>query len=225
MRSRDEATALNGKPPPMPLPMVMISGLRPNWSEAHIVPVRPKPVRISSTIRRAPHSSAMSRTAWMKSSGGTTLPAVPCIGSTNDRRDLGLGIILDHVTQMLGAGKSAGRIFELPRAAVAIGVRRKVHARRERTLMIAVAAAEKADDARGLAVVAAPEADKFEFLGDRLGEPEGGLDRLGAAREELDMGHALPAAVELTRLRKRARVSVAKLPKVTRSSCSLRRLT
>ena len=81
MRSSDEATALNGKPPPMPLPIVMISGFRPKWSEAHILPVRPKPTRISSAISSAPASVAISRTAWMKSSGGITLPAVPCIGS------------------------------------------------------------------------------------------------------------------------------------------------
>ena len=46
-----------------------------------MVPVRPKPVRISSAMSSASNSSAISRTAWTKSSGGMTLPAVPCIGS------------------------------------------------------------------------------------------------------------------------------------------------
>ena len=54
--------------------------------------------------------------------------------------------------------------------------------------MVAIAAAEQADNASGLAVVAAPESNKFEFLGDRLGKAEGGLDRLCAAREQLDVG-------------------------------------
>jgi hypothetical protein len=44
--------------------------------------VRPKPVIISSAMRSASSSSAMERTAARKSSGGMTLPAVPCIGST-----------------------------------------------------------------------------------------------------------------------------------------------
>src|SRR5579872_1273701 len=66
-----------------------------------------------------------------------------------------------------------------------------VHARREWPLMIAIAAAQEADHARGLAVIAAPEADELEFLADRLGEPERGLDRLRAAREQLDMGDPL----------------------------------
>ena len=62
-----------------------------------------------------------------------------------------------------------------------------MHARRKRALMVAIAAAEQADHAAGLAVVAAPEADELEFLADRLGEPEGRLDRLRAAGEQLEM--------------------------------------
>ncbi len=59
----------------------MTSPVVPDCSLAHMVPVRPKPVRISSQIRRASASLAISFTAGRKSSGGITLPAVPCIGS------------------------------------------------------------------------------------------------------------------------------------------------
>ena len=91
---------------------------------------------------------------------------------------------------MFRAGEAAGRIFKLPGAAIAVGVRREVHPRRKGPLVIAIAAAEKADHACGLAVVAAPEPDKLEFLADRFGETEGGLDRLRAARKQLDVGNA-----------------------------------
>jgi len=63
MSSNDDATPLSGKPPPIPLPIVMISGLRLNWSDAHIVPVRPNPVSTSSAMSSASNSSAISRTA------------------------------------------------------------------------------------------------------------------------------------------------------------------
>src|SRR2546430_9651499 len=56
--------------------------------------------------------------------------------------------------------------------------------------MIAVAAAEEPDNACGLAVVAAPKADKFEFVGNRLCETEGSLDGFSAAREQLDVRDA-----------------------------------
>ena len=63
MSSNDDATPLRGKPPPIPLPIVMISGLRLYWSHAHIVPVRPNPVSTSSAMSSASNSSAISRTA------------------------------------------------------------------------------------------------------------------------------------------------------------------
>ncbi len=109
----------------------------------------------------------------------------------DDGRDLALGIVLEDVAQVLRAGEPAGGMLEIPGAAVAIGIGRMMHPRRKRTLVIAVAAPEEANRACGLAVVAAPEADELELLCDRFGEPEGGLDRLGAAREQLDVGDAL----------------------------------
>src|SRR5262249_9681222 len=83
-----------------------------------------------------------------------------------------------------------GRILQLPGTTITAGVRRQMHPRRKRTLVIAVAAAEEADRACGLAVVAAPKSDKLEFFRHRFGETEGGLDRLGSAREQLDVRDA-----------------------------------
>ena len=75
-------TPVTGKPLAMPLPIVMMSGTVPVCSQPNILPVRPKPVIISSAISSAPASWAMSRIAGRNSGGGMTLPAVPCIGST-----------------------------------------------------------------------------------------------------------------------------------------------
>ncbi len=71
-----------GKPDPIPLPTVTISGVTPLCSTPHHLPVRPKPVIISSAISSAPLSFATDLIAGSQSSGGITLPAVPCIGST-----------------------------------------------------------------------------------------------------------------------------------------------
>src|SRR2546426_6085463 len=47
------------------------------------------------------------------------------------------------------------------------------------------ARAEQRQDAAGLAVEAAPEADDFRMAGARLGEPQRRLDRFGSTRVEL----------------------------------------
>src|SRR5262245_28253537 len=108
----------------------------------------------------------------------------------DDCRDLVLRLVLDDVAQMIGASKTAGRMLELPGAAIAVGIRRQVHSGRKRTLMVAVAAAEQTDHARRLAVIAAPEPDEFEFLRDRLGKTKGRFDSLCAAGKKLDVGDA-----------------------------------
>ena len=66
-----------------------------------------------------------------------------------------------------------------------------MHARRKWPLMVAIAAAQHADNALALAVEAAPEADELELLGHRLGKPERRLDRLGAAGKQLQMREPL----------------------------------
>ena len=91
---------------------------------------------------------------------------------------------------MLRASEPAGRILKLPGATIAVGIRRQMHSGGKRTLVVAIAAAEKADNACGLTVVAAPKSNKLEFLGHRFSETEGGLHSLCAAREQLDVGDA-----------------------------------
>src|SRR6476646_9265346 len=98
-----------------------------------------------------------------------------------DRCNFILRIVLYDVAQMFRAREAARRIFELPGAAIAVGIRRQVHPRLKGSLVVAVATSEQADYTRGLSVVAAPEPDKLEFLGDRFGETESGLDCLRAA--------------------------------------------
>ena len=78
----------------MPLPTVTISGRVPLCSTPHHFPVRPKPVIISSAISSAPKSLATDFTAGSQSSGGITLPAVPCIGSATIAASEPLELIL-----------------------------------------------------------------------------------------------------------------------------------
>ena len=66
-----------------------------------------------------------------------------------------------------------------------------MHARRKWPLVVAIAAAQHADNALALAMETAPEADELELLGHRLGKPERGLDRLGPAGKQLQMGEPL----------------------------------
>src|SRR4051812_35388656 len=74
-------TPLMGKPAPNALPTVMMSGVTPLRSQANQRPVRPNPGIISSEMNSAPGSLAISSARTMNSTGGTTLPAVPCRGS------------------------------------------------------------------------------------------------------------------------------------------------
>ena len=61
--------------------MVTTSGLTSACSHPNHRPVRPNPVIISSLMRSASFSFAISLTAGMNSGGGTMLPAVPWMGS------------------------------------------------------------------------------------------------------------------------------------------------
>ena len=58
-----------------------MSGLTPLCSHPNQRPVRPKPVIISSLMRSASFSVAISWMMGMNSGGGTMLPAVPWMGS------------------------------------------------------------------------------------------------------------------------------------------------
>ena len=109
----------------------------------------------------------------------------------DDRRDLARSLVADGVAHVLGAGDAAVRIAQLERAAVAVGVGRRVLAGQERALVVLEVAAEQAQHPAGLAVEAAPEAHDLLAPGRGLGQAEAGLHRLRATREELDPGEAL----------------------------------
>src|SRR5215472_2465111 len=66
VNSSVETTAESGKPPPMPLPTVMMSGTTPSCSAPHMGPVRPKPVIISWGVGGARASLG----AWWGGGGG-----------------------------------------------------------------------------------------------------------------------------------------------------------
>ena len=62
--------------------MVIRSGSTPECSMANILPVRAKPVWISSMISRMPLSSQILRRACRNSGGAMLKPPSPCTGST-----------------------------------------------------------------------------------------------------------------------------------------------
>jgi hypothetical protein len=71
-------------PPVSALESVTISGTMPTASQANIVPVRPKPVKISSRISGRPCRSASARRRASTSGGWKIMPPAPCTsGSTN----------------------------------------------------------------------------------------------------------------------------------------------
>ncbi len=100
---------MTGKPQPKPLPMVMTSGTTSVCSQPNIVPVRPKPVIISSAISSAPFSLAMLWTPGRNSGGGMTLPAVPCIGSTMIAATAPGGRALDRLAREVEARECRSR--------------------------------------------------------------------------------------------------------------------
>ena len=85
VRGLDASTAPSGKPPPMPLATIMMSGVTPAHSWAKSRPVRPMPHCTSSRIRRTPVSSQRSRSPLRQTSGIGRMPPSPWIGSTMTR--------------------------------------------------------------------------------------------------------------------------------------------
>ena len=141
-------------------------------------------------------------------------------GLDDDGGDLAAGLVADHVAHEVRASDAAVGIGELERAAVAVGVGRRVLPGHERPQVVLELAAEEAQHAARLAVEAAPEADDLVLAGGDLGEAQRRFDGLGAAREHLDARE--PSGVmEASSSRKRERTSVVKLPKVSFSTCCL----
>ncbi|CPL00054.1 adenosylmethionine-8-amino-7-oxononanoate aminotransferase [Bordetella pertussis] len=77
--------AASGSVPPVSaLDRVTMSGRTPACSKANIVPVRPKPVKISSKINRMPYRSASSRNRASTCGSCSSMPPAPCTrGSTS----------------------------------------------------------------------------------------------------------------------------------------------
>jgi hypothetical protein len=73
--------AVTGKPLPKPLPSVVMSGTVFQCSIANILPVRPMQVSTSSAMSRQPSLSQSFLSFGINSSGGTTEPPQPWIGS------------------------------------------------------------------------------------------------------------------------------------------------
>ena len=71
-----------GKPPAMPLAMLITSGVMPAHSCANSLPVRPMPHCTSSMPRISPNSSQAARRPRRKSSDAGRMPPSPCTGST-----------------------------------------------------------------------------------------------------------------------------------------------
>ena len=211
---------MTGKPQPKPLPMVMMSGSVSVCSQPNIVPVRPKPVIISSAMSSASCSCAIACTPGRNSGGGMTLPAVPCIGSTMIAAIIAGGRRLELLAHEVEAGDAAVGIGELERAAVAVGVRHQVRAGGQRAPVLLPLVADQADHAAGLAVEAAPEADHLVLLRVRLGQADGRLDRLGAAAVELRAAQRRRAPARRAARAAPGARSLVKLPTVQRSSCA-----
>ena len=93
------------------------------------------------------------------------------------------------LARQVGAGDPARRVSELQRAAVAVREGKHVSGRR-RPVGALIAGAVHRQGAHGLAVEASPEADHLVLAGGVLGQAEGALHRLRAARVEL---HAVDA--------------------------------
>ncbi len=74
-------TADSGTPPASDLAMVIRSGTTPKCSIANSLPVRPKPVWISSAIITMPCSSHSWRSHFTASAWITLKPPSPCTGS------------------------------------------------------------------------------------------------------------------------------------------------
>src|SRR4029453_13826567 len=100
----------SGNPPPNAFPIVTTSGRTPVWSVPQRFPVRPRPVIISSVIRRGPILSAP------PPPGGGALPG-PALHGLHDRGRAPPRPRRFHLLAAdLGAGDAAARVLEADRA-------------------------------------------------------------------------------------------------------------
>ncbi len=81
MISARPVTPASGRPPAIPLAVVIRSGTTPSWSHANRSPVRANPLWISSATNRTPLAEHQSASAGRKPGAGTTNPPSPWMGS------------------------------------------------------------------------------------------------------------------------------------------------
>ena len=105
MFSSDEATPLIGKPPPIPLPIVITSGLRPKCSEAHILPGAAEADQdlVGDEQRAGLGRDLAHRVDEVVRRNDVARRALHRLD--DDRGDLALRVVLDDIAQMLGAGE------------------------------------------------------------------------------------------------------------------------
>ncbi len=90
-------------PPLSAFDSVMMSGVTPACSQANIVPVRPKPVKISSKISNAPQRSAIPRRRCSVPASWKRIPPAPCTsGSTISAGDA-FGMPRQHQFERIAA--------------------------------------------------------------------------------------------------------------------------
>ena len=100
------------------------------------------------------------------------------------------GRMLEDLPGELRALDSAGRVLEPQRAAVTVGVGRQIGAGQARSEAVLGPVPDQGHGPGGLAVEAAPEREELELPGVGLGQAQGRLHGLRAARVELDLVEA-----------------------------------
>src|SRR5213596_1008617 len=155
-------------------------GTGPAESRQHLVGDQERPVLARDRLDRAKEPLGRHHVA------GRALD-----GLDDDRADLAGSLVADDLAEELGARDPTVRIAELERAAVAVGVRRQVPARREGSQVVLELAPEEGEHAGGLAVEPAPKPDDLRLAGGGTAEPQARLDGLRAAGEHLDAREAV----------------------------------
>ena len=133
MISARPVTAEIGIPPPRPLAEVMRSGTSPSCSQAKIVPVRPKPVWISSAMRTILFAVQNSRSFARNSFGRGKKSAFAQHRLDDHGRDLvRADLIVHEIFELLEALARNRRRIRARRPAISIRERRAVDFTRER---------------------------------------------------------------------------------------------
>ena len=163
-------------PEAIPLADSRMSGSTPQWSTAHIVPVRPAPDWISSATSRIPWRSQISRRPCRKPSSGDDVAALALDRLDDDRGDL------------VGRDELVEQDLVEPAQILDLAVRRVEDARQERPEPGVVLRLRRGqgDGAVRPAVERAEECDDVRALRGMAGELDRGLDDLGAGVAEVD---------------------------------------